>query len=56
MEQADKSKTFGYIYIQRICRIGYIQAQNTVTEMVNRRLIKVKKEKGRNYTFQEIIN
>lgn len=45
---ADKSKTFGCSYVQRICRIGYNQAQHTISEMHKRGLIKVDGD----YTFK----
>lgn len=48
IEDADKEKRFGCTYVQRICRIGYNQAQHTIAEMHKRGLIKVDGD----YTFK----
>lgn len=48
VELADKEKQFGTSYVQRICRIGYNQAQHTIAEMHKLGLIKVDGD----YTFR----
>lgn len=48
IDAADKQKVFGCSYVQRLCRIGYNQAQHTIAEMHKRGIIKVDGD----YTFK----
>jgi DNA segregation ATPase FtsK/SpoIIIE-like protein len=47
IDAADKKKVFGCSYVQRLCRIGYNQAQHTIEEMLNREIINTEGD----YTF-----
>lgn len=47
-EKADNGKVFGCSYLQRICGVGYNQAQDTIEEMKKRGLIKTHGD----YTFR----